>query len=295
MVTCASQSVVSPNTTTIFGCEVNGKRKAVQLNQNQMATLEWHLIDVSGASVDLTTCGTFVDGDADTGSVKLTVVESTLRNACLAPVVDQLVGSVTDLEGGVVRFETEKLITARAGIYLAEAAVFNTDGDMIFSNQFYVVVNRGLTGTRLENLGPPSVAEIRLHLRDSDAAENELLENVEFDLAEIAICIEKPVLYWNESLPPINQIYSTDTFPFRYHWLEGIVAHLYFIAAAWYRRNHLAYTAGGVQVDDMNKSQEYEQIGQLRWNTYREWVLKKKVQFNAESAIQSQNSGYVYW
>lgn len=295
MVTCSSLSVVNPHTTTIFGCEVNGKRKAVQLNQNQSATVEWRLIDAAGAAVDLTTCGTFVDGDADTGSVKLTVVESTLRNYCTSPVVDQLAGSVTDLSGGVVRFETGTEITARAGIYLAEAAVFNTDGDMIFSNQFYVVVNRGLTGTRLEPLGPPSVAEIRLHLRDSDATENELLENVEFDLAEIALCVERPVLYWNESPPPINQVYSTDTFPFRYHWLEGIVGQLYFIAAAWYRRNHLAYSAGGVQVDDMNKAQDYEQVGQLRWNTFREWVLKKKVQLNAEAAIQSQNSGYVYW
>lgn len=290
--TCAGQSTRSAQTFQLFGCNLNSRRKAIQASMNQKIILQWVLQNEEGQPIDLTSCGDFDPDDPTTGAVKITIAESVLAPS--GPVLYAVTGTVTSAETGVVEFDVGTDATNVPGIFLAEAAVFNGDGDIVFVNQFYLVVNRGITGLRLEQNGPPSIAEIRLHLRDSDAKENELLEAVQFDLAEIALAIERPILYWNETPPPISQRYTTDTFPFRYHWLEAIVGQLYMMAAHWYRRNQMPYQAGNVSVDDMNKSQEYEQIGQLRWKTYREWVLQTKVRMNAEAAIQSQFSGYSY-
>ena len=283
----------SPITTTVYGCDISGRRKAIQAIQNQSLTIRWPLIDDRGVAIDLSPYGTFEDGDEDTGVVKLTIVESSLQPN--SPMLSGVVGTVADATTGVVEFDLGVNATNIPGIFLAEAAVYNEAGTIIFINQFYLVVNRGVTGLRLEQNGPPSIAEIRLHLRDSDPGENELLETVQFDIAEIALAIERPVLYWNETPPPINQRYTTDTYPFRYHWLEAIVGQLYMMAAHWYRRNHVPYQAGGVSVDDLDKSKEYEQIGQMRWQTYREWVLQKKVQLNAEAAMQSSPGYWGSW
>lgn len=142
--------------------------------------------------------------------------------------------------------------------------------------------------------GPPSIAEIRLHLRDSSPAESYLLEHLMFDDAEIALAIARPVMYWNEIPPPLDVVYNTQTFPFRYHWLEGICANLFMMVAEQFRRNQLSYSAGGLSVDDQNKEAGYERAGQARWQAYREWVRATKASINLESCYGEVTSSYKY-
>lgn len=287
---CSDQPNLTPVTTQVFGCNVPARRKAVQAVQGQAITITWQFVDDRGLAVDLTTCGDFDPDDVTTGAVRLRTRETTFTPSEVNEL--DVLGEVTDLTTGSATFAVGADATATPGVYMAEAVVLNGAGHLIFANQFYLIVNRGLSGS--EPTGSiPSVAEIRLHLRDSDPGDNPLLETVQFDLAELAICIEKPVLYWNESLPPIRRTYKTTSFPYRYYWLEGVISQLYLIAAHWYRRNQLALGGqGGTSVDDLNKSKEYEAIGQQKWAEYKGWVKEQKVRLNAEGAIQSQASPY---
>jgi len=292
---CSNQTVKTPETTKVFGCAVPARSKAVEAFQGQTATINWTMGDSGGKPVDLSSCGDFTDGDASTGEVILRIRETILIPGC-SDTTFTITGSVTDVANGLVAFTLSSDVTARAGVYLCEATVYNTTGDVVFLNQFHLIINRSLTGGDPNQItGIPSIAEIRLHLRDSDPGENSLLDSVQFDLAELVFAIERPILYWNESQPPINQRYTTTTFPWRYYWLEGIVAELYIMAAHWYRRNRVQLQSqGGLGVDDLNKANEYETIGQKKREEFRDWVLRKKVQFNAEAAMQSSGSAYAW-
>ncbi|NBZ97017.1 MAG: hypothetical protein EBR40_11450, partial [Proteobacteria bacterium] len=200
-----------------------------------------------------------------------------------------------------VEAELTKNMVGIPGIFYGEMALINVPAQeanqpcVVFSNTFYVIINRSAFDSRSSNrnAGPPTMAEIRLHLRDSAPGESYLIENLMFDDAEIALAITRPIQYWNEVPPPIG-IFTTQNFPFRYHWLEGICANLFFMVAEQYRRNQLSYSAGGLSVDDQNKEANYEQAGQIRWQAYREWVRAKKAEINLEGGYGEIGSTYQY-
>ncbi len=283
---------VTAKTTKLYGCEIGGRIKAIETRQGLVQTVGWTMVDENGAAVDLTPLGDFPtsDSDPDKSHVQLTVKESLIIPTSSDDTTSSIRGVVSSIMGGAVQFTPTAAMTARAGIYTAEAVVYDSDNNPVFSNQFYYVVTRGLNSTWASSC-PPSIAEIRLHLRDSGAKDNPLLDNVQFDLAEIALAIERPVLYWNESLPPTRS-YTTTTFPYRYNWLEAIVGELYRTAAHFYRRNNMAVQGGGIGVNDLNKAAEYEQIADKKWGEYKIWALKLKVSANARAMIGSYGSGY---
>ena len=107
--------------------------------------------------------------------------------------------------------EIDPLSLGGPGIYFAEMAVFDAEGLCVaVNNQFYLVVEQSLFGN-FQYSGPPSIAEIRLELRDSSPLENDLLDDsVAFDNSEIAMCLRNCVDYWNESLPPVSRLYHPE-------------------------------------------------------------------------------------
>ena len=148
-----------------------------------------------------------------------------------------------------------------------------------YSNTFYLTIDPGLfTG---ELFGPPTIAEVRLSLRDSGPAESLLLNNLAFSDEEIAMAIARPVQLWNELPPNLRKYrYNTTTFPFRYHWLEAIAGTLFLLAAEYNRRNNLTYSAANVSVNDLDKEPQYEAAGQRRLQMFREFVRAKKSELN---------------
>jgi hypothetical protein len=108
---------------------------------------------------------------------------------------------------------------------------------------------------------------------------NNLLDGVEFSDVEIANAIRRCVDMWNETPPQVSW-YTSNDFPYRYWWIMGASAILLRSAAARYRRNRLAYSAGGVSVDDQSKAQEYEQIGEARMQEFKDWMKGEKVRIN---------------
>jgi hypothetical protein len=167
---------------------------------------------------------------------------------------------------------------------------------MIFSNQCCTFVRRGLFGLSNDvskrNLGPPTVEEIRLSLRDNSPADNTLLDDFEFDAAEIAQAVVRPLQYWNEIPPPLRPAQTTKTFPFREMWLLGIQANLFSIAANNYRRNDLQYTAGGVAVADKAKEQVYAAAGGRLMQEFQGMLRAKKIEINISMFSGSIGSSY---
>lgn len=279
------QLFVEPKIPTVEGNAAPGRMLAVSCWAGQPVTIRWVMRNPEGNPVDFS--------DISTPTVKARIRESLVIRSDIP--FTEITGIVVDATAGRVDIPLTKEAIIAPGISKCDVAVLDSNDNIVFSNQFWIIVNRNSWDLEEGVKGPPTLAEIRLHLRDSCPEDNLWLAVEEFDPAEIAACIERPVQYWNEALPPIDVYYNTANFPYRFNWLNGIIAGLYTIAARWYLRVHLPYNAGGIAVDDKNKFKEYAMLGQKLWAEYAEWVIKKKAQFNAEAAVRSTLSPYSYY
>jgi hypothetical protein len=74
--------------------------------------------------------------------------------------------------------------------------------------------------------------------------------------------------------------------------LQGIQAYLFDIAANHYRRNQLAYSAGGMSIDDKNKEQQYIAASSRMLQMFQENVKAKKIEINIAAFSGSLGSPY---
>lgn len=307
-VPCDEQAILSAPVSTVNRQPILTRMRAVSLTAGQCGSIDWTLHDGNGNPVDLSSCGfgevsvslssgSSMSSMGNTGPYKIVfrMRENLAVGKTPPSLTEDIEATVIDAAGGQVRVALDIDKVRHPGVYFGEIALVRTDQDtdppcMLFSNIFWVIVNRGLySGCKHE--GPPSIAEVRLHLRDSAGAENFLIGRLKFDDAEIAMAISRPVMYWNEVPPPIQR-YNTRNFPFRYHWLEGIAGTLFLIAAESFRANNLKYQAAGVAVDDQDKEEVYEAAAARRMQTFREWVRSKKASMNLAEGYAELGSAY---
>lgn len=290
------QSVVGAGVSTVNGAPLISRMRAVSINQGQCATIEWQLHSKTGAPVDLSPAGFGTENPPEDLQLVFRMKEQIRLGEWEVPL--ELPVTVVDANVGKVAVTLTPKSVAAPGVFYAEIALVNLANTtpaydcVVFSNLFSLIVSRSTFSTAVVG-GPPSMAEIRLHLRDSSPNESFLLDNLMFDDAEIALAIVRPVQYWNEVPPPIAT-FDTHNFPFRYHWLEGICANLFLMVAEQFRRNQLSYNAAGVAIDDQNKEMNYERAGQTRWQLYRDWVRAKKAEINLEGGYGEIGSLYQY-
>lgn len=290
--------IITPQVTALYKTPLPTKRRALAVSGGQSATIDFQLLDTIGNPADISLyCGT-------PGAQCEPAVTARIREVISTQSIDiyEITCDLVDAEAGTVSFVLPLDVSNTPGVYFAEIAVHTTDvigntsldsDPIAFTNRFSIWVDRGLFGNpQFPNAGPPTEDEIRLYIRDNAPEENRLLDDFEFDLAEICHSAELAVRYWNESQPPINLYFTTLTYPIRDRWLQYIAGRLFLIAANRFRRNHLPYQAAGIAIDDQNKFQQYDQIGTTMIEDYREWVRMKKVQINAGAAITSQGSSY---
>lgn len=308
-VDCDDQNKVEAPITYVDGCPVLPKLQCHEIQMGQDARLEWVMRTPNGDPVNLTDCANSCASASETSSsakydalgtppcgITLRMRELTGLNPTKDPVACVTADIVTAEDGFVRAQALPDKISREPGVYLEEWGLFTEDSRMLFSNQSLCFVRRGLFGLGSDmgqySLGPPSVEEIRLTLRDNASADNLLLDNVEFDGAEIAQAVLRPIQYWNETPPPLRPLQTTKTFAFREMWLKGIQAYLYRMAANTYRRNHLAYNAGGIAVDDKNKEREYSAAGTQMLQEFQNMVQAKKVEINIAGFAGNVSSQY---
>lgn len=312
-VSCIGQHVLTPNDPreSVKGTPLLTKTKAFTIKGKQIATLEYQMIDTLGRPVDLRDCLCVPSGSNSSLSsssessegVCANYIEFRLqeylsrgcRNNGYTPQITRE-AVIVDAANGQVSVELTPDDTNVPGVYFGEFALVERPVDdtaqpeVLFSNSFYVHIGRN-SWTDGTMYGPPSISEVRMFLRDNDAAESFLLDNVKFDDGEINQAIALTIAEWNESPPPVA-FHTTASFPYRYNWLNAIAGYLFRLVAEHQRANNLTYAAGGVSINDMDKAPNYEEAGLRRLLEWRTWMRNKKGQINLEQAYGTLGSDY---
>ncbi len=195
-------------------------------------------------------------------------------------------GKILDQEKyrGFVEFELRAEQTCAAGVFGCSVDRY-VNGPHLVDTWPVLLAIEPPAMALLGGNGPIIIPEVRLALLDLDNqvggnhAFSNLLDDVEFTDLEIVFAIRRVVDLWNETPPPVGT-FSSSNFPYRYHWLQGTTAQLLIMGAARYRRNRLAYQAGGVAIDDQSKANEYEQTGQQRMQEFMTWMRNEKYRIN---------------
>ncbi len=203
-----------------------------------------------------------------------------------------IAGNILDqaTSSGFVSFQLENSSTTLCGIFECYIERFIPDGQAgirIDTWPVLLAVEPTAMGLLNNNVtGPLLLPEIRLALLDVDSQNDgapfsNLLDDTEFTDLDLVYAQRRVVQMWNETPPPISQ-YTTQNFPYRYYWLECTVGHLLLASANRYRRNRLAYQAGGIAIDDQSKADEYQRIGQEKIDRFREWMQTEKYRLNMD-------------
>ena len=308
---CSDQNRLSPEVSQYYGSLLLSRMRSVRGRVGQHMKIVWTLSDHAGHPIDLTACGFSAEPESSQSSSSTssssTSSSSTSESsesaasseASLPRFVFRIRENLSlgfsltqtqtgysvhleDAATGRVRIELPSTATQHPGVYFAKIAVVSDQGLILFTNVFYVIIERGQFGDGRWTGGPPTIAEIRLHLRDSSPSESLLLDNIRFDDAEIALAISRPIDYWNEAPPPVGPRMTTRNFPHRFHWMEAIVANLFWMLEEHQRANNLTYSAAGVQVNDHDREVNYARAAERRWGNFVAFVRNKKAALNLD-------------
>lgn len=299
---------ISPEDSSSEGCPITTKRRIVSIDKGQTARICWPMRWRDGQAADLSDCfyplgsesaghaSTSESFDADSESAADgdgdLVLKVRFRDACgSADEYPTVVAAVADAVNGLACFTIPKQVAQNSGVYGFQIGIFE-DADLLFVDSGVINVEAGLWGNTDQRTGPPTLEEIRYHLRDR-AAENTLLRQVEFDDSELLMAISRPIAQFNETPPPICN-FSCRNFPFKYHWLNAIVAELLRVSAHHYMRNCLQVNSGGLSIDDKNRYTQYLKYADMYIEEWKNFIIEKKVQINAEAFSGSSGSSYGY-
>jgi uncharacterized lipoprotein NlpE involved in copper resistance len=244
--------------------------------QGQPAALTLWVMDRNGAPVNL---------DQASVATVLFVVKNITRQRI--PNIEAE-ATITDAVNGKVSVELEESDTRKAGIYLAQVIVKDADDVTLWVTPYWFVIDGSLD---LRSVGPITMAEVRLSLRDSCPAQNLLLQDFEFDDTQLVACMRMPVDEFNEKWQPKTR-YTPSNFPYRFHWLRATCGYLLNTAAIGYARDHLPYAAGGVSVDDKNKAGSYSSLSTQLLTEWRQFIRDTKLEMNVAASYGHMASGY---
>ncbi len=297
-------NVVRAGVPAIFGCPVLTRVQAFVVSQGSHVMLEHQFRDArTGATIDISP---IVGGPEPADSISVPSGKGYVKMRAKDPLgigLDsrnnpffELKCGLIDPVNGLVRSESlPTKMVEHAGIFELAFGVFDEKDDLILANKGILSVERSLFPKKVHHaLGhaqPLTLQELRMSIMDSSPAENPRLDDVEFGDEQILYAVCKPIMYWNETPPPIQK-FTTRSFPFRYHWEKGTQSELYRLAANFYRRNNQKLSAGGMVADDLNREREYLAEAQRLWKEYADWVLTEKIALNAKLMVGSVGSVY---
>ncbi|MEM2003816.1 MAG: hypothetical protein QXQ37_04100 [Nitrososphaerota archaeon] len=260
-----------------FGEEVRLRKRGIAAKQNHIVKYQINLLNDDGSNVNIDELAS--EYSIDSPKAVLAIREASL----IHPEVYIEPATIKDAETGLIEFILPQEVRSVPAIYNAEIGIVDENSneqDKIYvSNSFYVYNEPSNWTTKNYTLIP--ISEIRLSIRDSDAIENELINNFEYDVAEISYAATRTVQFWNE-IPPSVYFFDTSTFPFRNLWLTGIQLFLFEIIEEHYRRNYFPHSSGGLAVDDKNKFRIYHEAWAARLQLFRNDVMRQKIRINAE-------------
>lgn len=256
------------------------KARSFTVSPKQLAHLSFVFQNENGDRYNLT--------DHPITHFKASLYESVSR----AHIIDVPV-SYNNAENGLLTITLTPDATKLAGVYSLVVQLFIDDKHkaLLHENDATVYI---ASASGANNIGPPTLLEIRLQLRDSSVEENSLLDGYNFSDEEIALATIKPIQYFNETDPDVGVYFNTFNFPSRYYWIEGIIGQLFRIVEEYHRKNNLQYNSGGLSVDDRNKEGNYAQAAEKHWMCFVDWMKRKKVKINIANGYGTVHSYYAY-
>ncbi len=259
-----NQSTVQPSQSTVEGCPVIDRLEAYTITQGVTGSLEHVIKDSAGNPLDLTTLQSACSSDSsEPGEAPGCGIYLRAREATFILLSDQtyeVQASIIDAAAGRVRVELPADVADNAAIYALQWGVINTAGQLLYAEDSYLIVQPSLWASQAamqRGIGPPTLKELRLTLKDSGPADNPLLRETAFSDEELLNSLIRPVKQFHET-PPVISYYTTRNFPWREYWIKAVHLNLYDIAAAFYRRNNQRFGSNsGVSMDFRNKEREY--------------------------------------
>ena len=297
--------IVTAGIPTSDGCPLLNRIKAFIVQEATAPTVEHVFRDRNGNPLDLTpplhVSETMPPASESLAPFNTDTVEAYAReflgvgdsDACYKWKMD---GTVFNAAAGTVRFKLNPALCQQSGLYRLSIG-FIRDSRLQVVNNTLLSIEPSLFGGRGNGLkshrtGCPTIQEIRMQLWDTSAADNPLLENVEFSDDQIATAIAKPIDVFNSHVPPINQIFNTSNFPWRSNWIDAIKGYLFSFAGDFYRRNRFGGSGGGLEIDDRNKEQEYMRASKMYLEQWEQFVTAKKIQLNMAACVGGLSSDY---
>lgn len=196
--------------------------------------------------------------------------------------INKVATMATPLSDGIVQVSFAPRDIPFAGIWPAAVQLLNADSEVTDEFRGFLEVRWGMNNdNRIQVARPLGIFEVRMAMRDYCPEYNTLLDDLEFSDSEIALAITRVVDEWNDTAPTLEQYtYTAATFPWRSPWLAMTCAILLRNAAHRYARNQLPYSAGGVNVDDMNKAPAYIQLSKDLEQKWNDWMMRTKKELN---------------
>lgn len=276
----------------LYGEPLLEKREAAAVEGHADSTLELILRQKDGEPVNTVLAfglgeGTYVK--AATGAS----IFARFREAIFGPGHDAPV-EIVDAANGVIRVEVPAKVVDRPGVYLCNVAyTHNGRPKGVNVYDYWLWVNGNTWGPNgkqgLHSI--PDLDSIRAGLSDDSLVKNLLTEHRAYPLPDICEAAVRTVRVWNESSPPIGLL-NTTYFPYHNLLQDGIQLHLFQMAEEWYRRNRLAYSAGGTNVDDLNRMDEYHRAWTERYKIFMLDLQRIKVRINLSTAHGTLGSGH---
>lgn len=282
-------AIIRPETASFEGCQIFDKLRALVMSKGSSVTVEWQLLRPNGRPISLIGSTDSVSESADAEELSIQVYFSGCAG-CSDPIAAD--GSIYDETCGVVRFDVPNAVADEAGIYQVQIGVMSSlnPGRPKFIQTGLLSVERSAWGLPAADSGPPTLNEIRTAIRDN-ATENVYSSAVEYSTDEVFYAIIQPIREWNETPPPIAY-FSCKNFPYKFYWMRAIVAELMRIAAQHYLRNKLQTSAAGMNINDMDKNDEYMKLSELYRQEWKAFVEHKKVQLNIGRSYGTLGSAY---
>lgn len=253
---------------------------------SSVGSITLRVVDSVGNPVDLSQAVGGINGELPAGYT----MEYRVREAHWAPQLNAIEAQAVNLTGGVVSVDMGLADTKYPGIYLAELVILDEAGARRFSEMRYLEVSP--TIDLLREPGIPTIAEVRLFLRDTPA-DNTMLDDVEFSSTEVVAALRRPIDIWNETPPDVIR-YTAATFPWREHWMRGAIGYLMQTASYHYFRNELTYNSGGLSAADKDKGDVYMKLASMQLDEFRSWMMRKKVEINMNMGYGTLGSPYGY-
>lgn len=134
--------------------------------------------------------------------------------------------------------------------------------------------------------------ELRFFAMDRPES-NTLIDQVKFSPEDIEQAMINVVDRFN-ILPPPSSMYKVETFPSRALLCLGVWGWLLRGAAVGEAINNLAYSAGGVQVNDRDKAEIFTSLGEKFWQEFLETAKSIKLAQSINKVYGTRYSEYSY-